>query len=79
MSDFDKLGFIKNQKTGIETGIHASWPLPIPECRALAAKRQKTGALQDASRAREPWPSRQRFGVRRPSAAFETAWAFPPP
>ncbi len=33
-------------------------------------KRQGTGALQDASRTREPWHSRQRLGVRRPSAAF---------
>jgi len=40
-----------------------------PIC-ARHAKRQGTGALQDASRTREPWPSRQRLGVRRPSAAF---------
>ena len=29
----------------------------------IPLKRQGTGALRDASRTREPWPSRQRLGV----------------
>jgi hypothetical protein len=33
-------------------------------------KRHGTGAFQDAPRSRERWISRQRPGVRRPSAAF---------
>jgi hypothetical protein len=53
-------------------GWHIKWGLPMLENRALAEKRQRTGALQDAPRTREPWNSRQRFGVRRPSAAW--AW-----
>jgi hypothetical protein len=28
---------MKNQKSGTETGWHVTWPLPMPECRALAA------------------------------------------
>jgi hypothetical protein len=55
----------------METGWHATWSLPMPECRALAGKRQGTGALQDASRTRALHNSRQRLGVRRPTAAFD--------
>jgi hypothetical protein len=41
----------------------------------VGPKCQRTGALQDASRTREPWCSRQHFEVRRPAAAIETAQA----
>jgi hypothetical protein len=64
---------MKNKKSKTEAGWHVTWPLAMPEQRALAGKRQRTGALQDAARTREPWCSRQRFGVRRPSAALERA------
>jgi hypothetical protein len=37
-----------------------------------AAKRQRTGALQDASRFKRIIADAQRLGVRRPSAAFST-------
>ena len=62
---------MKNQKPEMETGWHIMWSLPMPENRALAGKRQGTGALPDAPRTREPWCSRQRLGVRRPSAALK--------